>query len=179
MVTFLVLVASFAASFVFASFFEWVLHKYFMHGVLNRGYPYRAHALVHHAVFSRGDRYYLQDKKDKSLVTMAWWNGPVLFLINLPIPATAAWLFDSVWVFVGSASAFAAYYVAYEYLHWCMHVPAKRWIEGTRFFKWIDIHHRVHHLHPMKNLNVVLPVADFLLRSRLAMPAEAATAGVR
>ncbi len=77
------------------------------------------------------------------------------------------------------ASAFAAYYLAYEYLHWCMHVPAKRWIEGTRFFKWIDIHHRVHHLHPMKNLNVVLPVADFLLRSRLAMPAEAATAGVR
>jgi hypothetical protein len=33
---------------------------------------------------------------------------------------------------------------------------------------WIDQHHRLHHLKPMRNLNVVLPLADFVFRTRIA-----------
>jgi hypothetical protein len=31
-------------------------------------------------------------------------------------------------------TALAIYYGLYEYLHWCMHTPAGRWIERTACF---------------------------------------------
>src|SRR5205814_6482138 len=112
--------------------------------------------------------YHLSHQK-KNLVTMAWWNGPVLVLLNAPFPLTVAWLTGSWWVLAGAVPAFACYYGAYEYLHWCMHVPRGRWFQRTRVFRWIDRHHRIHHLVPSRNLNVVLPIADFILRTRIAV----------
>ncbi len=164
----LVFAVSLAASIVAASFFEWLLHKLLMHGVLLKGYPYRAHAQVHHAVFGPGETYHLSDPSHRKLVTMAWWNAPVLLLLNVPLPGLVAWLVGSVWILIGSITGFALYYAAYEYLHWCMHVPGGRSLEKWRSFRWLDQHHRIHHRHPMRNLNVVLPLADFVLRSRLA-----------
>src|SRR5207249_4910658 len=61
------------------------------------------------------------------------------------------------------------YYALYEYLHFCMHVPANRPFERTRFFKFVQTHHRLHHVHYMKNLNVVIPIADFILGSRIGL----------
>lgn len=173
MVIVLVVLASFAAAVLAASFFEWVLHKYFMHGVLVKGYPYRAHAQVHHVVFGHAATYHLSDPAHRNLVTMAWWNGPVLLLLNVPLPGLCAWLLGSAWVLAGAMAGFTAYYVAYEYLHWCMHVPAGRRLDRMRWFRWLDRHHRAHHRHPLRNLNVVLPLADLVLRSRLPERVEA------
>jgi hypothetical protein len=47
---------------VYASFFEWTLHKYLMHTPLWQ-YPFRAHALVHHGLFRTGAHYFLPDAK--------------------------------------------------------------------------------------------------------------------
>ena len=47
---------------VYASFFEWTLHKYLMHTPFWQ-YPFRAHALVHHGLFRTGDQYFLPDAK--------------------------------------------------------------------------------------------------------------------
>ena len=164
-----ILIASFAGALVFASFFEWTLHKYVMHGVLLKGYAYDAHDQVHHKVFDADHHYHLQDTEKAHIVTMAWWNGPVLILLNAPAPLLVAWLTGSWWVLPGAMIGFVSYYCAYEYLHWCMHVPRGRWFQRTRVFRWIDRHHRIHHLEPMRNLNVVLPIADFLMRTRRAV----------
>jgi hypothetical protein len=68
----------------------------------------------------------------------------------------------------GFMAAVILYYGLYEYLHWCMHVPRTRRFQSSRLFRWIDRHHRLHHLQPGRNLNVVLPIADFLFRTRLS-----------
>ena len=62
-----------------------------------------------------------------------------------------------------------AYYALYEYLHYCMHLPKNRRFERTRFFQFVQTHHRLHHLYYMRNLNVVVPIADFVLRTRIPL----------
>lgn len=165
--------ACFAAGVVYASFFEWTLHRFLMHRpLLGFTYPYRTHGITHHTVFGSGPNYHLLDGKDRDLVTMAWWNGPVLILFNSPAALATAWIAGTWWAIAPFLGALLVYYAAYEYFHWCMHVPGPRWFQGTRVFKWVDQHHRLHHLEPMRNLNVVLPLADFVLRTRLARAAQ-------
>jgi sterol desaturase/sphingolipid hydroxylase (fatty acid hydroxylase superfamily) len=55
------------------------------------------------------------------------------------------------------------YYFAYEGFHYLMHKPSLPWIERRGFFKFIERHHKLHHVYMGKNFNVVLPLADLLL----------------
>ncbi len=163
------LTASFIVGMAYGSFFEWLLHRFMMHRpFLFVTYPYKTHAITHHGTFGPGPDYHLHHSADRSLVTMAWWNAPVLIAVNSPPALLGAWLFGTWWIVPGFMAAMVLYYGLYEYLHWCMHVPGPRWFQTTRLFRWIDRHHRLHHLQPNRNLNVVLPLADFLLRTRLS-----------
>jgi len=165
----LALLLSFAFGLVYGSFFEWALHRFIMHRPLPfLTSPFKAHALVHHGTFGSGPTYHLTVKENRHVVTMAWWHAPVLFVTNAPVGILAAWLIGSWWIVPGFMAAMFAYYGLYEYLHWCMHVPGPRRFQSTALFRWIDRHHRLHHLQPMRNLNVVLPIADFILRTRLS-----------
>lgn len=163
-----VIIGSFAGAIFVGSFFEWALHRYWMHGVLLKGYPYETHDRVHHVIFDAGPAYHLQGEEHRHLVTMAWWNGPVIVAANAVLPVTLSLLTGNWWITAGAIPAYVLYYSTYEYLHYCMHVPGPRWFQRTWVFRWIDRHHRIHHLDPMKNLNVVLPIADFLMRTRMA-----------
>ena len=45
---------------VFASFFEWTLHKYVMHRPVGKfRYAFQAHAIVHHGTFKADKSYHL------------------------------------------------------------------------------------------------------------------------
>jgi hypothetical protein len=163
-------VAGFVGLFSLTSFFEWALHKYLMHSLLWH-YPFHTHALVHHGIFRADHTYHLRREEDKEKVTFAWWNAPGLFLLHLPLLLGLAHFFG--WsVFWGGAAALVAYYILYEYLHFCMHVPRDRWLEGTRLFQWINARHRLHHQYAFKNLNVVFPLADWLLGSLIPAPRD-------
>jgi hypothetical protein len=153
----------FVGIFAFASFFEWTLHRYLMHSLL-WPYPFHAHALVHHGLFRADHSYHLRREQDKPKVTFAWWNAPGLVLLTLPLLLSLGAVFG--WpVFWGGLIAEVSYYTLYESLHWCMHVPRSRRVEKTRVFRWLNAHHRVHHYYAFKNLNVVFPLADWLLGS--------------
>ena len=163
----------FMAAVVFASFFEWTLHRYVMHRPLGRfTYPYKSHALVHHRIFKSDHTYHLIREEDKRTIPMAWWNGPVLILLG-QIPFVIAAAFSGKWgVPCGAVLACAAYYGTYEYLHWCMHLPRKRDVERSGIFFRLNGHHLLHHRYMGKNFNVVLPLADLcfgtlLLRSKI------------
>jgi sterol desaturase/sphingolipid hydroxylase (fatty acid hydroxylase superfamily) len=70
---------------------------------------------------------------------------------------------------------FLAYYIGYEGLHYLMHKPRFAFIENSGFFRFIKHHHAIHHVRMNKNLNVVLPIADFCLGTLvLEMPDLAA-----
>ncbi len=148
---------------VFASFFEWVLHKYIMHRPLGKfDYPFRAHAVVHHQTFKADHTYHLVNEPDKKTIPMAWWNGPVLVLCCQMPFLIACLIIGNYWLLLGSFIAVAGYYGAYEYMHWCMHLPKQRNVERSWIFYRLNGHHLLHHRYMHKNFNVVLPLADLL-----------------
>ena len=84
--------ASFAGAVVYASFFEWTLHRFVMHRPVGKfDYAFKAHAIVHHHVFKADHTYHLINEKDKETIPMAWWNGPAIILINAIPSAFIAW----------------------------------------------------------------------------------------
>ncbi len=165
MIAFLFWVAvGFVAGVVFASFFEWTLHRYFMHKPWKGfRYPFEKHTLVHHHIFKADSTYHLINERDKKTIPMAWWSGPVIVaLCQLPFLIWA--FFAHKWgVLCGAAVACTLYFTAYEYMHWCMHLPKQRHVERSGIFYRLNGHHLLHHRYMHKNFNVVLPLADLLL----------------
>lgn len=153
---------------VLASFYEWTLHRYFMHRpTWNFRYPYERHALVHHRIFKADHTYHLINEQDKKTIPMAWWNGPVLIALGLlPFLGIAFW-FRKWGILSGAAMASTAYYAAYEYMHWCMHLPKRRHVERSGIFFRLNGHHLLHHRYMNRNFNVVMPLADLLLGTLL------------
>jgi hypothetical protein len=152
----------------YASLFEWVLHRFLMHRPIGPiTYPFKAHALVHHRIFKSDHTYHLIDEKDKYTIPMAWWNGPALVTIA-SLPFVLASLLGANWgMLCGAALATSCYYAAYEYMHWCMHLPRKRHVERSGIFFRLNGHHLLHHRYMNKNFNVVLPLADLCLGTLL------------
>jgi len=158
---------------VFASFFEWTLHRFVMHRPVGSfTYPFKSHTLVHHRIFKSDHTYHLIHEDDKRTIPMAWWNGPVLVAAGM-LPFGLVSLLSGQWgILVGATLACGSYYGAYEYMHWCMHLPRKRHVERSGVFFRLNGHHLLHHRYMGKNFNVVLPLADLclgtlLLRSKI------------
>jgi len=98
---------------------------------------------------------------------MAWWNGPVLVLIGITPFVLVAWMTQHWGLAIGALLVCGGYYGAYEYLHWCMHLPRRRAVERSGIFFRLNGHHILHHRYMGKNFNVVLPLADLLLGTLL------------
>jgi len=135
-------------------------------------YPYERHALVHHRVFRADHTYHLINARDAKTIPMAWWNGPLLILLGIQPFVLASWLSGTWAILTGAAPVCALYYAAYEYMHWCMHLPKRRPVERSGIFFRLNGHHLLHHRYQNKNFNVVFPLADLflgtlLLRSRV------------
>lgn len=152
--------AAFVVLFVYASFFEWILHRFLMHQPL-WSYPFRAHALVHHGIFRAGPTYFLSHPENRTKIRFAWWNAPLILCLHAPMLLWMQHFFD-LSIFFGGMASLGFYYFLYEYLHFCMHVPKGRRVESTVWFRWLDAHHHMHHKRHLSNLNVVLPLADLL-----------------
>lgn len=158
----------FVAGIIFASFFEWTLHRFLMHRPIGGfDFAFKAHALVHHQTFKADHTYHLIHDRDKELIPMAWWHGPILIVLS-QVPFIGAALALGNWALViGSVLAGCTYFAAYEYLHWCMHLPRKRNIERSGIFFRLNGHHLLHHRYMHKNFNVVFPLADLCLGTLL------------
>lgn len=162
---------------LYAGVFEYVFHRWVLHRPSRiLPYPYQVHALLHHQVF-RGDvTYHVQRKEDRDVILFQWWQAPLLLAVHVPLVGGAQVL-SGLPVFWGGMTALAVYYGLYEYLHWCMHTPAGRWIERSRVFRYLDTRHRLHHQLWRMNFNVVLPIGDLLFgtfrpRIRLHTPSD-------
>src|SRR3989344_1234804 len=124
-------IATLAVGILYASVFEWTLHKYLMHRPLgNFRYPFEAHTLTHHRLFKADHSYHLQEGVERRKIRMAWWNGSVLVLmVTTPFAFVALLLRGIIGLYEAGAvlatgfSVAACYYLAYEYLHWCMRLP--------------------------------------------------------
>lgn len=156
------------SSIVYVSLVEWSLHRFVMHRpLLGFSYPFETHAQTHHHIFRADDSYHLKREADKHKIPMAWWNGIVLVLATT-LPSIPVGWFIGRWLVIAIVGIVCAcYYGAYEYLHWCMHLPKKRIVERSGIFFRLNGHHLLHHRYMNRNFNVVLPLADLLLGTLL------------
>ena len=163
-----------------ASFFEWTFHRFWLHRPWLPAQVFTAHTLVHHQLCKFDDTFHVTEEEQEEALHFQWWGGPVLILINMIPWALAAWALHNAGVpfpyvasLVSIASTILVYYLAYEGLHLLMHKPTVPWIENSGFFRFIKNHHRIHHTQMAKNLNVVLPIADFCLGSLVRFEPQA------
>jgi len=176
---FVVIIIAITVGVPYASIFEWFFHRYVMHRpVWGFQYPFRAHALTHHRIFKADDTYHFQERhheaEDKAKIRMAWWNIPFIVLMGITPFVLAAlpliffgWWAGSIAISATGLALSLGYYIAYEYTHWCMHLPKSRRIEFWWAFRKLNGHHLLHHRFPSKNFNVVLPMADWLFGTLL------------
>lgn len=157
---------AFFAWFLYGSFFEWVFHKYLFHSPKLIPATYKAHAVRHHGIYAGDDSYDLPSPDDPHghHIMMDWFALPMFLAFHGPIiwAVQRATGIPSFW---GGMAAIVAYYTCYESMHYIMHVPRDRWFERTRLFRFLNEHHRIHHKNHGTNLNVVLPLADIVLRT--------------
>lgn len=159
-----------ATAVIQASFFEWVYHRYWLHRPWLPPHMFTAHTLVHHQLCKHDDTFHVHDEEQEEALTFQWWGGPGLVLLNVVPWALASWILAANHVsfpyLAWSATiglTIGVYYVAYEGFHYLMHRPSISWIERSPAFRFIERHHRIHHVYMGKNYNVVLPLADFVL----------------
>jgi hypothetical protein len=100
---------------------------------------------------------------------MVIWSPLIIGTGSLPYVAVMLlFSFEHEWVMLATGVVLSTlYYIAYEYLHWCMHLPKSRQLELSRLFRRLNGHHLLHHRFMGKNYNVVFPLADWLMRTLL------------
>lgn len=153
-----------------ASFFEWAFHRYWLHRPWLPKDCFTTHTLIHHQLCKFDDTFHVEHEEQHEALTFAWWGGPTLVLLNMVPWVAGNWILAAAgvtpmnWVLLISiAATIAVYYVGYEGFHYLMHKPSIQWIERTGYFQFLKRHHRIHHVRMDRNLNVLVPIADFLL----------------
>lgn len=163
-----------------ASFVEWAFHRYWLHRPWLPESAFTFHTLVHHQLCKFDDTFQVHEEEQEEALTFGWLGGPILVVLNTLPWALLAWALWALGVqfpfvaFVGTiAATILVYYIGYEGLHYLMHKPSIPFIERGRYFRFIEKHHRIHHVHMDRNLNVLLPIADFVLGTLVTKMPEA------
>ena len=164
------------------SFWEFMVHVVMYHG---KGLPgmkgvVRIHVAGHHHHIFPPSRY-VQDgpyafmrfraprepwrMSDNALdnALTQWAQIGLHFIVGVPAILGPAWLITHDVTFLLSALvtlAFVSWLLAY--VHGVIHTPRDRWIEGHRWFQWLDRHHYIHHIDYQANVNFLLPLCDVL-----------------
>jgi len=155
---------------VLMSFIEHQIHRRLMHKkhffssfipALNKVFEH--HAILHHQHYSK----IFNDKpvapgQDRGL-RLSMKEG---FLEALPISALIAIIsFQGAVVF---EIVVCLHHFLWNKLHIEMHKPEKRFFSEWPIYKFLARHHYLHHKYPDKNFNVILPLADYVLRTNVS-----------
>lgn len=153
--------AGFAGSFVLNSFVEWGAHRFVMHKPFWK-FAY-LHQTSHHAIFGSDETYHVQKEEDKSHILFTWKEYLIFPAFCLAAYAPLEWLIGRPILGGVLLSVFMGLQM-FNSLHLRFHSPADTWFQGTKFFKFLKEHHRIHHEDMSKNFNVnFLPLADWVM----------------
>jgi hypothetical protein len=146
------IVAGFAAGLFYANGFEYCLHRFLLHS--GRGIFAQQH-MVHHATLTSPEAArYVNFSRNP-------WGVVALFIANAIPFLLFGWIFRNGWI-AGVFASFAAYYMAFEEIHWRSHMGG--WL--PRWLRPAARHHLLHHARDAGRFNVFLPFFDWLLSSR-------------
>jgi len=144
------ILGGFVLGFFYANGFEYCLHRFILHGA--RGF-FREQHIVHHATLNSPEaaRYVNFSRNPWGVVGIFLANGAPFVLLQ--------WYFRNGWT-AGVFLGFAIYYLAFEEIHWRMHM-------GGWMPKWLRPaarHHLLHHALDTGRFNVFLPIFDWLAK---------------
>jgi hypothetical protein len=167
---FVAVLAAIVIATVQSSFFEWAFHRYWLHRPWLPKECFTTHTLVHHQLCKFDDTFHVVEEEQEEALSFPFWGGPLLIAINLVPWTLLSWMLASAGVpfpylafLITFGATMAVYYIGYEGLHFLMHKPSLPWLERWKYFEFIKHHHRIHHVHMDRNLNVFIPIADFFL----------------
>ncbi|TQF10558.1 fatty acid hydroxylase family protein [Myxococcus llanfairpwllgwyngyllgogerychwyrndrobwllllantysiliogogogochensis] len=135
------------------------------------GLLFQRHTEQHHRFFTH-DALAYESSRDVKMVLFP----PVLLLFFLGAVAAPLGVLTFLvstrnvgWLFVAST---VGYYLSYECLHFCHHLPPEHRLARLRPLGWLRRHHQAHH-DPSKmgrwNFNITVPLSDWLFGT-LALP---------
>ncbi|MCY1040954.1 sterol desaturase family protein [Corallococcus sp. bb12-1] len=152
--------------FVLANGVEFLGHRGPMHHKRRGlGLLFERHTAQHHRFFTHEAMAYESSRDFKMVlfppVLLLFFLGavaaPLGALCFLLISANAGWLF---------AASALGYYLAYEWVHFCTHLPSSHWSARLPGVLFLRRHHQVHH-DPSRmgrhNFNITFPLADRLV----------------
>lgn len=172
---------SIGAAVILMSFIEYFFHAYLMHRrvlpeSLYRRVPafdrlYREHALGHHVRYHATFEEYKDSEVYEGNLEIKFSNALIGTLIALPF-LILYWIYVSpVFPIILTMTLFLGRLV-WNKVHREMHHPKRPWWAQSGIFKFLVRHHFIHHQRSDKNFNVMIPFADYVLRSS-AGPTEA------
>jgi sterol desaturase/sphingolipid hydroxylase (fatty acid hydroxylase superfamily) len=163
-------IIAYFATFIYGSFFEWTLHRFVMHRRQPLvPYPFELHAMVHHKLFQSDETFHAKNKEVLNHVTFVPRDYLILLCVNAPLFLAVEFL-TGLPVAIGASFAVLTYLVMFDTVHWMFHVPRSRFFENLGPYRWLKRHHLLHHRYQTRNLNVVFPLADFVLGTRVSAP---------
>ncbi len=139
-----------AAGILYANGFEYCLHRFVLHS--GRGIFAEQHMVHHSTLNSPEAARYVNFSRNP-------WGVVALFVANSIPFLLAAWIFRNAWV-AGTFIGFAAYYIAFEEIHWRSHMGG--WL--PRWLRPAARHHLLHHAQDSERFNVFLPLFDWIAR---------------
>ena len=161
--------AWFAVLAVLMSFLEHQIHRRLMHRknflssrLLSFNKMFGHHAILHHGHYSKifndepvaagEDRHLRLSIREGFLEAL-----PIAALLGV-ISLEGAIIFEIV---------VCLHHFIWNKIHLEMHKPEKRFFSDWPAYKFLAGYHYLHHRHPDKNFNVVLPLADYVLGTNI------------
>lgn len=151
--------------FVF-SFGEWLIHKYMLHGkwLWRHGpsalrFVYQDHAIDHHGN-ERNERLPYID-----LTAKDYWPLLVPFGVHAVLYFRHGWEGSGVSM-LALVIMTVTHCLLWNGMHRAMHgLEPGNWASRLPWYEFLRRHHAGHHIDPRRNLNVVFPIADYVLRT--------------
>jgi hypothetical protein len=159
-------VASASAALCYGSLYEWLVHRFFYHPptVPAMSIPHARHhdeLYPFKRYFERGLWYRaVQPPWLEAAYVVA--HGPIFWWIGRHHLGAG----------IAALVTLTLYALASHYVHPMIHMRTGAWWEGTRAFKFLLKRHVWHHRFIDTNYNVVLPLGDWLFRTRHEPRAE-------
>jgi hypothetical protein len=159
-------VTSLVSAYVLLSFFEYAGHRWLLHKMLiakRSGSEWLRRMCFNHTALHHKKPYlHTRHEQDDDPLQLLVSGAVVGLAISLPIYFFIDPLTVKLLMVLGPIYAVTMYKV-----HKHMHLQADSNKAGGALFRWLDSRHRLHHLFPNRNLNVILPLFDWVFGTAL------------
>jgi len=156
-----------APVFFFSNMFEWWIHKYVMHRLVDvwaLRAIYDRHTRQHHQYFS--DNVMTVDTTREFRIIFFPWRALFTFMaLGTPFAAALGWAINANAGYILMITIVSQYLI-YETFHYCCHCHENWFVRNMPFVNTIRRHHTAHHnmgIMMERNMNLTFPIADWVM----------------